>query len=301
MEGTRYLVVNADDFGIGPATSQGILELASAGLITSTVLLVNSPHAGDAVRRWRQGGPPVELGWHPCLTLDRPLLPAAQVASLVDKEGRFHRLSSFLARLATGRIVTGEVEAELTAQHGRFQDLVGNPPSVVNSHHHLQVFPRISRVLLRILGRQKHLPYVRRIEEPWRMIARISGARAKRAFLSHFGARDAARQRRLGFPGNDSLIGITNPPCVARASFLTRWLAKVPGKVVELTCHPGHWDSTLIDRDCRTGDGQLLRRVQEMHLLRDPRFREAVHEAGFLMVSPSAWAKQRIPGFINAA
>ncbi len=71
MEGTRYLIVNADDFGIGPDTSKSILELASAGLITSTVLLVNSPHAEEAVRRWRQMGRIVELGWHPCLTSAR--------------------------------------------------------------------------------------------------------------------------------------------------------------------------------------------------------------------------------------
>lgn len=301
MEGARYLIVNADDFGIGPATSKSILELASAGLITSTVLLVNSPHAEEAVRRWRQMGRIVELGWHPCLTLDRPLLPPGQVPSLVDKKGRFHRLGQFLRRLSTARIQSCEMEAELTAQHGRFQELVGNPPSVVNSHHHVQVFPPISRVLLRILGRQNPLPYVRRIQEPWRMIAKISGARAKRLFLSHFGAGDAARQRRRAFPGNDWLMGITNPPCVARPSFLTRWIAKVPGKVVELTCHPGHWDPTLIDRDCKTGDGQLLRRVQEMHLLRDPRFREAVREAGFVMVSPAALVDQKFHGQIDAA
>src|SRR5260370_40685091 len=124
------------------------------------------------------------------------------------------------------------------------------------------------------------------------MIARISGARAKRLFLSRFGAGDAARQKRFGFPGNDWLMGITNPPCVARPSFLTRWIAKVPGKVVELTCHPGHWDPTLIDRDCTTGDGQLLRRVQQMDLLSDPRFREAGRQAGFALGCASALVDQ---------
>ena len=39
----------ADDFGIGPGTSQGILDLAAAGrLVTATVLLVNSPHRESA-------------------------------------------------------------------------------------------------------------------------------------------------------------------------------------------------------------------------------------------------------------
>src|SRR5437588_127944 len=44
----RCLVVVADDFGIGPATSRGILDLAAKGLVTGTVLLVNSPYAEEA-------------------------------------------------------------------------------------------------------------------------------------------------------------------------------------------------------------------------------------------------------------
>ena len=38
MQPKRYLVVTADDFGIGPATSRGILDLAGEGLVTATVL-----------------------------------------------------------------------------------------------------------------------------------------------------------------------------------------------------------------------------------------------------------------------
>jgi predicted glycoside hydrolase/deacetylase ChbG (UPF0249 family) len=301
VDGTRYLIVNADDYGIGPATSKGILELGSQGLLTSSVLLVNSPHAEKAVQRWHQSGQMLELGWHPCLTLDRPLLPTSQVRSLVDKSGFFHRLGSLLKRLFTRRIEPSEIEAELTAQYERFKDLVGSPPSVVNSHHHVQVFAPIGEILLGILKRQPFLPYMRRVSETWGVIGRVSGARAKRAFLTFFGRRDARLQERMSFPGNDWLLGITNPPCVARPNFLTRWIAKVPGQVVELTCHPGHWDPTLLDRDCQSGDGQLLRRVQEMQLLKDPRFLEAVKAAGFALTSPSSWLKQRLAKNVEAA
>ena len=38
----RRLVVIADDYGIGPDTSAGILELARKGIVTGSVLLVNS-------------------------------------------------------------------------------------------------------------------------------------------------------------------------------------------------------------------------------------------------------------------
>ena len=50
MHGPRSLIVVADDYGIGPATSRGILDLAAEGLVTGAVLLVNSPHAAEGVR-----------------------------------------------------------------------------------------------------------------------------------------------------------------------------------------------------------------------------------------------------------
>ncbi len=56
MDATRFLVVIADDYGIGPETSRAILELAARKVVTGTVLLVNSPHAEGAVRAWRQSG-----------------------------------------------------------------------------------------------------------------------------------------------------------------------------------------------------------------------------------------------------
>ena len=147
----RYLLVVADDYGIGPATSQGILELARRREITGAVLLVNSPYAEVAVHAWRQGGQPMELGWHPCLTLDRPVLPPAQVPTLVRPDGTFWPLGSFLRWLTCGRVKAADVESELRAQLQRFEELVGHPPRVINAHHHLQVFPPIGAILITLL------------------------------------------------------------------------------------------------------------------------------------------------------
>src|SRR5215471_4705740 len=112
MNGPRSLVIVADDLGIGPATTHGILHLAALGKVTGTVLLVNSPHAEEAVRAWHQAGGQqfVELGWHACLTLDRPILPPGRVRSLVAKDGSFLSLARFVARLVVGRVRLEEVD-----------------------------------------------------------------------------------------------------------------------------------------------------------------------------------------------
>ena len=283
MRSPRYLLVTADDYGIGPETSRGILDLGREGLVTSTVLLVTSPHACAAVQAWREAGQPVELGWHPCLTLDRPVLPADQVPTLVDSEGRFWPLGKFLRRLCLRQIRSAEMEAELRAQLGRFRDLIGHEPAVVNAHHHIQVFGRVGRILEKLLAERKARPFVRRVREFWTTLALVPGGRCKRALLSYLGRRQAGGEG----AANDMLAGITNPKYVRDPDFLLRWLRRAPGHVVELACHPGHADETLLGRDCPAKDDQFFRRPRELELLRDARFARMCRHAGFTLVSPS--------------
>jgi predicted glycoside hydrolase/deacetylase ChbG (UPF0249 family) len=290
--GNRTLIVMADDYGIGPATSQAILHLATKGLVTGTVLLTNSPYAEEAVRRWRQAGKPMELGWHPCLTMDPPLAPPGQVPTLVGPDGCLWPLGTFVRRLYLGQVRGSEIAVELQAQFERFRSLVGRAPTVVNSHQHVQLFHPVGPILLELLARHG-LPYVRRVHEPWSMLARIPGARLKRTFLTLLGRRQVRRQIALGLPGNDWLAGITDPPCVADSEFFSRWLTRVPGEVVELACHPGYLDPTLIGRDCSATDGRLARRVDELQRLQEPSFRTACQRAGFTLIAPSQLSAAR--------
>lgn len=283
MSQPRYLLVIADDFGIGPGTSEGILRLAQRGLVTGSVLLVNSPHAERAVHAWKKAGAPMELGWHPCLTLDRPVLPPSRVPSLVQRDGRFWPLGQFLKKLFFGRLKAEEIAAELWAQLQRFCDLVGHAPTLVNAHHHINVFHPVGRILTELLATIRPLPFLRRVREPGRMLWRIPGGRKKRLLLNLLGRRLSGWQDDLGFPGADWLMGITDPRWIRDPRFLERWLERMPGTTVELTCHPGLDDDTLAGRD--TEDGLMQRRVTEFGLLNDPSFLTACRRFGFDPIS----------------
>jgi predicted glycoside hydrolase/deacetylase ChbG (UPF0249 family) len=282
-EGSRFLVVTADDFGIGPETTRGILELAAFGAVTSTVLLVNSPFAESGVAAWCAAGRPLELGWHPCLTIDAPVLQPDRVPSLIGPDGRFPRLGTLLKRLLLGRIRAAEVEAEFRAQLARFIDLVGAPPTNVNAHHHVHVFRPIGVALASVLADAR--PFVRRVIEPPRTLRRVPGARIKRAVLTWCGRRAAKRQHEAQLPGNDTLLGITDPPYTEDPSFFTRWLSSAKGRFVELSCHPGHFDETLAGRDGTLEDGFIRRRPRELALLSQPGFLDTVRECGFTLVT----------------
>ena len=283
----RTLLVIADDFGIGPETDRGILETAERGVLSGTVLLVNSPYAPAALDLWRRRGRPIEIGWHPNLTLDRPILPASEAPSLVGADGCFRPLGQLVRRLFTGQVRATEIAAELRAQHRRFIELTGAPPTFVNTHQHVGLFPPVGALLLDVLTEQTPRPLVRCVREPWSLLRRVPGARKKRVLLNLLGRGFASLQESQGFPGLEWMIGVTDPPWVRDPAFFPRWLRATPGRSVELMCHPGHEDTTLLGRDAQPGDGLVRRRVDELERLADPNFRAAVAEAGFVIRRPS--------------
>ena len=61
-------------------------------------------------------------------------------------------------------------------------------------------------------------------------------------------------------------------------------ISAAPGDVVELMCHPGHDDVTLLGRDATPANGQRERRVHEWYRLNNPSFLETVQRNGFVMV-----------------
>jgi chitin disaccharide deacetylase len=282
----RTLLVIADDFGIGPETDRGILDCAQRGLLSGTVLLVNSPYAAAAVDSWRSLGRPVEIGWHPNLTLDVPIL-GSRVPSLVGKAGTFERLGVFLRKLLSGRVVHAEIEAELRAQRDRFIELVGHPPTFVNAHQHVALFPPVGRILLDILAEQTPRPLVRRVCEPPAVLRKVPGARTKRLVLHTLGKRFARLQAAGGFPGPSWLLGITDPAWVTDREYFPRWLRATDVADAELMVHPGYEDATLLGRDAEPGSGLIQRRVDELDRLFEPTFRAALRETGFQILRPS--------------
>lgn len=284
---SRWLTIVADDYGIGPETSRGILDLAKEGVITASVAIINCADAPRAIEEWKKAAPKADLGWHPNLTLDAPVCKAEEVPSLVRPDGTFWPLNAFLKRICLGKIKHEDVYREWSAQYHRFIELVGYPPLVVNSHQHVSLFPPADKALLKILGKQTPRPYLRRVVERIRPLFSVPGARIKRMVLSTLGSRVARKARKMGLSGSRQLIGVTDHGCVTDERFWTRWLDKTSRRGgIEICCHPGYYDTTLTDRDCDAEEG-LLRRPRETDLLRLPTFREAIAQAGLVPVRPS--------------
>jgi predicted glycoside hydrolase/deacetylase ChbG (UPF0249 family) len=137
------VIIHADDYGLAPGINRAIEEGLASGAVHSASILTGGEQAAPAMA-WASAHPSFDFGVHLNLTQGRPLLPREQVPSLVDAEGRFHRLAPFLARLAVGRVVLSEIEAEWRAQIALPRE-VGVRVSHLDSHQHVHLVPTIFR------------------------------------------------------------------------------------------------------------------------------------------------------------
>jgi len=136
------LVVNADDFGMSPAISRGVLRAHREGIVTSTSLLGNCDDLG-AARALLAEAPTLGVGVHLALVGAGPVADPATVPSLLASGGRFHaRGAEFIAAWTRRRIDPADVEREFAAQVARVRD-AGIKIDHLDTHHHLGFLPAV--------------------------------------------------------------------------------------------------------------------------------------------------------------
>jgi chitin disaccharide deacetylase len=116
----RVLIVNADDFGASEGISRGIVEAHARGIVTSASLMMTGAAAAGAVELAR-AHPDLSLGLH--WDLD-----GEQASASLDLED------------------ADAVRAEMTRQLEAFSNLVGGPPTHVDSHHHIHLRPEVAPI-----------------------------------------------------------------------------------------------------------------------------------------------------------
>jgi predicted glycoside hydrolase/deacetylase ChbG (UPF0249 family) len=140
------LVVNADDFGLTPAISRGILRAHRDGIVTSTSLLGNVVDL-DGARAMLAEVPQLGVGVHLALTGGAPVSPPAGIPSLVTSDGRFHvRGQDFITAWMRGRVSADDVQRELDAQVSRIRD-AGITVDHLDTHRHLGFLPVVGRAV----------------------------------------------------------------------------------------------------------------------------------------------------------
>lgn len=243
----RRLIVNADDFGLTPGVNRAIIELHAAGLVTSTSLMARAGATDEAIELAR-ATPSLGVGCHVVLVDGEPKLPPEKIPSLVDaRTGHFpNSLTTFLARLFTGRIRAEEIEAEAAAQIAHLQQR-GVRLTHFDTHKHAHIFSAVLRPVLRA-ARAAGIRALRHPFEPeWAVRAAIGAPLARVVQIAALRPL-APRSRQIiaqeGFSTTDGTIAMAGTGSLNAAS-LRSLLGQLPPGTWELVTHPGYNDADL--------------------------------------------------------
>ncbi|WP_213468400.1 carbohydrate deacetylase [Paenibacillus dendritiformis] len=202
----RYVMINADDFGLSCSINRGVMEAHRLGTVSSASLMVNTPGFLDAVSLAR-AAPSLGVGLHFNLTYGIPATNPLLVPSLVRDEGSFH------GNLAEWN--PHDIALELENQYRRMLEH-GIRPTHVDSHQHIHLeSPDVYNIVKKLVLREQlpvRLPSSRPDPElPWI---------ADELLMYTY-------DRQTGVPHLLSL------------------LRNIPEGITELLCHPGYVDDDV--------------------------------------------------------
>jgi predicted glycoside hydrolase/deacetylase ChbG (UPF0249 family) len=137
---SRFLIVNADDFGRSLEVNLGVVEAYERGIVTSASLMVRWPAAAEAAA-YRRDVSRFSLGLHVDLAewdfREGEWVPVYEVVPMEDPDA---------------------VEAEVLRQLASFRDLVGRNPTHLDSHQHVHVSDKAATAALGKLAHQLRVP-----------------------------------------------------------------------------------------------------------------------------------------------
>ena len=218
----RVLIINADDFGRSPGVNRGVIRGHEQGVVTSATLMVGWPAAEEAAAYARQSD--LSVGLH----LD--------LGEWVYRDGEWEQRYQVVPE--TPEAVTGELDRQLE----RLEQLVGRPPTHLDSHQHVHR-NEPARTALRQAGERLGIPV--------RWFA--PGITYSGAFFG---------QDSDGTPLHDLIT----------VAALVRAIEALPPGVTELACHPA------AEHDHHSAYGE--ERIRELETLCDPRVRAAIDRCG---------------------
>ena len=208
----KYLIVNGDDFGASHGINRGILEAHRDGILTSASLFVDRPGSTEAAALA-----------HDTLSLG--------VGLHADLDGQRRN----------------DVRGELRRQLKRFVELLGHPPTHMDSHHNVHRSPDV------------HPDFLAVADEHGLLVRDCSKVRYVPDFYGQSGGR-------------------TDVQNISAASLVHLLRTRIQDGLNELGCHPGYIDADLVSR-------YATERELELRTLCDPCVREAIRDAGISLVS----------------
>lgn len=256
----KYLIINADDFGLHEQINKGIIKGHKDGIITSTSIMTTAPAFDEAVSLAKEN-PNLGIGIHLTLcTCVPPCLDRAKVVSLLGVDGNFlPSYVDFAKRFYTGGVKMSELEAELRAQFEKALS-AGLNITHVDSHQHTHMLPIINSLVIK-LCKEYNVKRVRVPKEAYFFTGGYEvglGRKIGRAGLSFCADMARPMVKKAGLKTTDHFFGML-AGCNLNTKLVGNIIKALPEGTSELMTHPGlsqailtkalpwdlHWENEL--------------------------------------------------------
>jgi predicted glycoside hydrolase/deacetylase ChbG (UPF0249 family) len=251
----RSISIAADDLGLTPGITDGILRCVDRGHVGSVSLLANGWDFARAASELR-ARPWVQVGVHVNLVEGVPISPPDSIPLLVGPDGHFSAsfaslwLRQIMAAPRRRRALAAQVEREARAQIERVRAAVGEDRSLhLDSHRHIHMVPFVFEVFLR-LALEQRLRFLRLVREPafihvgpGALRAYLGAGIVKHVVLNGLARRSLPQLRASGMAHCDYLVGVlfTGHMTAEVARDALAEIARRAGSAarVEVLFHPG--------------------------------------------------------------
>lgn len=290
---SKYLIVNADDFGMCKAANDAVIDLFESGMLKSSTIMMPCPAAGDAVK-FSVENPQYAIGVHLTMTSEwneYRWKPLSGGKSLVDEAGFMWKNSRLVGKNAK----LDELEAEIKAQVDRAHAL-GMKPSHLDNHMgslygHFTLRFELLKMTLRVCGEYGYafrmftetaksvapsdVPYF--VFSPLKYLSKHWGKKYNVIMPDYMLFPDWPAMNKI--IGSKSKGDFNEDYRTYRDEILKIW-TNIPDGITETFVHP-----SLDTPELRSITGAWHQRVWEYQLLKDPETHEYLKAHGIELIS----------------
>lgn len=222
------IVLCADDFGLSPGVSRGIVELLGKGRLSATSCMVNHPGFARDAELIRPFVDHADIGLHFSLTDSRSIASVAIECHL--------RPPPLVA-----------MQDEVDRQLAKFADAMSRLPDYIDGHQHVHVLPVVREAVISAAARIG--AYVRSTSELTGLAMARRPSRGESFYLSCASRKLDRLARAARVATNRGFRGVRNFREKVPFRELFRAMIEGAGEGALVMCHPGHPDAYLAARD----------------------------------------------------
>ena len=283
----KYLIVNADDYGMCNAANEAVNELFLGGWLKSATIMMPCPAAADAVE-FSKAHPEYAIGVHTTLTSEWGKYrwkPLTDGKTLIDEEGFMWHESDQVEKNASYEDIEKEVRAQIDLAHS-----MGMKPTHVDNH--MGSLYGIETGRFELL--QLTLTLAGEYGLPFRMPGHITdemlgnsmlGINVDKSFIEGVFGKITAFPAANGVAIPDYLIpnewgGPQDESYENFVEYVYDLYANLPEGITETYMHP-----SLPTDDLKGTTGAWERRVWEYQILKDPKTRQHIEAHGIKLIN----------------